>query len=110
MRQCSIGLVGRLLAWLAGALGVAGVAKALRQRPQPEAEPGPDPRAEELRRRLDEARSAAVEPIDEAPAPAPAPARTREGVHAQARAAIDEMKRSGADEGGDAPGEAARDA
>jgi hypothetical protein len=40
-------------AWLAGALGAAGVAyRALRRRPQPAA----DPRADELRRKLDESK------------------------------------------------------
>jgi hypothetical protein len=90
-----------MLAWLAGALGVAGLAKALRQRPQPVPEAGPDPRAEELRRRLEESKPLAEEPGDDAEtpvdeAPDPPPARTREDVHAKARAAIDEMKRSGA--------------
>jgi hypothetical protein len=109
-----------MLAWLAGALGLAGLAKALRQRPQQAPEPGPDPRAEELRRRLEETKPLAAEPVeeadaaevpvDEAPDPAPVRARTREDVHAQARAAIREIESSAADEGGDAGGETARDA
>lgn len=108
----------RTLAWLAGALGIAGALRALRHRPQPLSEAGPDPRVEELKRRLEEAKPLAAEqdeadaaetPVDEAPDPPPA-ARTREDVHARARAAIEEMRRSGADEGGDAGGETARDA
>lgn len=107
----------RTLAWLAGALGIAGIVRALRQRPQRVLEAGPDPRAEELKRRLDEAKPLAAE-VDEADAadtPVDAAAdppagRSREDVHARARAAIDEMRRSGTDEGGDAAGEPARDA
>jgi hypothetical protein len=98
----------RILAWLAGAIGLAGLAKALRTRPQPLPESGPDPRADELRRRLEQ-------PAEPEPEPAPvveepAAPRTREDVHAQARAAIAEMNASGADDGGDAGGEPARDA
>lgn len=107
----------RTLAWLVGALGIAGAVRALRNRPRPALEPGPDPRAEELKRRLEEAKPVAVEPdqadaadtpVDAAPDP-PA-ATSREDVHARARAAIEEMRSSGADEGGDATGETARDA
>jgi hypothetical protein len=96
----------RILAWLAGAIGLAGLAKALRKRPEPLPEQGPDPRAEELRRKLEE--PAEPEPVAEEPVE-PAP-RTREDVHAKARAAIAEMNASGADHGGDAGGESARDA
>lgn len=99
------------MAWLAGALGIAGLVRAFRRQPEPFAqplpEPGPDPRADELRRRLDEAKPLAAEPLDEAdaaettvdraPDPPPAPPPTREDVHARARAAIDQMRRSGED-------------
>ena len=99
--------MSRTLAWLAGALGVAGLVRALRRRPRPLPEVGPDPRAAELRRRLDEAKPLAAEPVEESEAaetpvdeaPDPPPARTREDVHAKARAAIDEMRRSGEDAG-----------
>jgi hypothetical protein len=97
----------RSLAWLAGALGLAGAYRALKQRPAELPERGPDPRAEELRRRLEEAKPAAEAraedeagetPVDEAPDPAPAPAdpeaRRRE-VHERARAAMDEMRGEG---------------
>ena len=96
----------RILPWLAGGLGLAGLAKALRRRPEPLTDSGPDPRADELRRRLEQPAEAEPEPAVEEPA---AP-RTREDVHAKARAAIAEMNASGADDGGDAGGEPARDA
>lgn len=96
----------RILGWLAGAIGLAGLAKALHKRPRPLVESGPDPRAEELRRKLEVEPEPRPEPVVEEPA---AP-RTRADVHAKARAAIAEMNRSGADDGGDAGGEPARDA
>jgi hypothetical protein len=97
----------RPLAWLAGALGLAGAYRALRQRPAPAPAPvaeGPDPRAEELRQRLDEAKplveereqerfEAGEQPVDEAD-----PEAKRRDVHDRARAAIDEMR--GRSEGG----------
>jgi hypothetical protein len=108
--------VGRILAWVAGALGVAGLAKALSKRQAPLVGGGPDPRADELRRRLEEAKPLAAEPIEdvaEVPVDSPsdvAPARTREDVHAKARAAIRDMQGSGGDEGGDSGREPPRDA
>jgi hypothetical protein len=107
----------RRLAWLVGGLGIAGLVRALSRRPQPVLEAGPDRRAEELKRRLDEAKPLAAE-VDEADAAEttvdaaadPPPTPSRGDVHGRARAAIDEMRRSGADEGGDTAGEAARDA
>ena len=111
--------MARILAWVAGALGVAGLAKALSKRPVPVPDAGPDPRADELRRRLEEAKPLAAEPvepadaaelpIDAVPDPAPA-ARTREDVHAKARAAISKMQGSGSHERGDAGREPPRDA
>lgn len=97
----------RPLAWLAGALGLAGAYRALRHRPEPAAAPvgeGPDPRAEELRQRLEEAKPIVEEreqerfesgeqPLDEAD-----PEARRREVHDRARAAIDEMR--GRPEGG----------
>ena len=96
----------RILAWVAGAIGLAGIAKALSKRPEPLPTVGPDPRAEELRRKLEQ-QPAEPEPVVEQP---PAQPRTREDVHAKARAAIAEMDASGTDDGGDAGGEPARDA
>jgi hypothetical protein len=97
--------VGRILAWLLGAIGLAGLAKALRKRHPAPPPAAPDPRADELRRRLEEAKPLASEPHDEGgtpidEAPDPAPARTREDVHAQARAATEAMRRA-ADDGGE---------
>jgi hypothetical protein len=84
----------RLLAWLAGAIGVARIAKALRTRHEPLSPPaGPDPRAEELRRKL-ERQEPEPEPVVDEP-PAEPQQRTREDVHAKARAAIAEMQSSG---------------
>ncbi|HET8606138.1 MAG TPA: hypothetical protein VFL66_03825 [Gaiellaceae bacterium] len=92
----------RPLAWLAGALGLAGAYRALKQRPEPAPAPVADevdPRAEELRRRLEEAKplvaereqerfEAGEQPLDEAD-----PEARRRDVHERARAAIEEMRR-----------------
>lgn len=90
----------RTLGWLAGALGAAGALKALRDRRRPAPkllEPGPDPRAEALRRRLEEAKPAATDLPVAGPAAAeetePDPEAKRRGVHDRARAAIEEMRR-----------------
>lgn len=91
----------RPLAWLAGALGLAGAYRALKHRPEPAPAPveeGPDPRAEELRQRLEEAKplveeheqerfEAGEQTVDEAD-----PEARRRDVHERARAAIDEMR------------------
>jgi hypothetical protein len=99
------------------ALGaLAGAAAALllgRRRTQPAVEPlpPPDPRADERRRRLDEAREASVdeaefeaagmgaetivseEPADSEPVPANEFEAMRRRVHEEARAAAEEMRR-----------------
>jgi hypothetical protein len=93
--QCSIGLVRARTAWL-GALGVAGaaVARALRRKPLPA--PAPDPRAEELRQKLDESRAVVDEreefesaetPVDEAEVD-----DRRKAVHERGRAAAEQMR------------------
>lgn len=82
----------RLYAWLAGAAGGLAAYRAFRhRRPEPEALPerGPDPRADELRARLAEAREGEEEPAVE-PEPLDPEARRRL-VHEQGRAALDEM-------------------
>jgi hypothetical protein len=95
-RQCSIGLMRARIAWLAGAAG-AGVAvyRKLRRSPVP----AEDPRAEELRRKLDESRTiveereefeAAETPVDEVTA-AEVEDR-RKAVHERGRAAAEEMR------------------
>jgi hypothetical protein len=88
----------RPLAWLAGALGLAGAYKTLKQHPEPAAGEAPDPRADELRRRIEEAKPLVEEheqevfesgeqPVDEAD-----PEAKRRSVHERARAAADEMR------------------
>src|SRR5206468_605909 len=59
--QCSIAAVKGLLAWLLGAFALLGF---LRRRREPAAAPAVDPRAEELRRKLEESRTI-VEDRDE---------------------------------------------
>jgi hypothetical protein len=83
-------------AWIAGALGAAGVAyRTLRRRPSPAA----DPRADELRRKLDESKPLVEEreqfesgetPVDEATLAEKQ--EKRAAAHEQARAAVREMK------------------
>jgi hypothetical protein len=85
------------LAWVAGALGAAGVAyRALRHRDAPAADPAADSRAGELRRKLDESKPIADEreefeagetPVDEVSLE-----DRRADVHARGRAAADEMR------------------
>jgi hypothetical protein len=96
--QCSIGPVKSRLVWIGGGLAVAGGAlyRSLRRKPAPA---GPDPRAEELRQRLDEARSVVQEreefesaetPVDKADPGSPQ--ERRRAVHEQGRAALDDMR------------------
>jgi hypothetical protein len=96
-RQCSIGLMRARIAWLAGAAG-AGVAAYRKLRRVPV--PTDDPRAEELRRKLDESRTIVEEreefesaetPVDQAPEPAEVEDR-RKAVHERGRAAAEEMR------------------
>ena len=94
--QCSIGLVRARTAWLAGAAGAA-VAAWRRFRRPPETTPAEDPRAAELRERLEESRTVAEEQHEEA-ASAETPVDLddsvegrRAAVHDRARAATDEM-------------------
>jgi hypothetical protein len=93
--QCSIGLVRARTAWL-GALGVAGAAvvRALRRKPAPA--PAPDPRAEELRRKLEESRAVVDEreefesaetPVDQVEVD-----DRRRAVHERGRAAAEQMR------------------
>lgn len=99
------------IAWLGGAaLGAVALARALTRRPpppvqapawHPEAEPsGPDPRAEELRARLADARELADEreefegaetPVDEAE-PVADPEARRRAVHESGRSAAEQMR------------------
>jgi hypothetical protein len=92
------------MAWLAGAVGAAGVAyRALRRRPS-EA-PASDPRADQLRRKLEESKAAGDDReefeagethVDEAE---PSVDEKRAAVHERARAATQEMRRDASSEG-----------
>ena len=95
--QCSIGLVRARTAWL-GAIGVAGAAvvRALRRKPAPL--PAPDPRAEELRQKLDESRAVVDEreefesaetSVDEVEVEVE---DRRRAVHERGRAAAEQMR------------------
>jgi hypothetical protein len=98
----------RRWAWIAGGFGLAAVLRGLTRRKRTEDEPSisfapepavagdePDPRAEELRSRLDAAKAAGDDRAEfesgETPVDAEPDARRRD-VHEEARAAIDEMK------------------
>jgi hypothetical protein len=88
-------------AWIAGALGAAGVAyRALRRRPRPAS----DPRADELRRKLDESKQVVDDraefesgetTVDQAE---PSLGEKRAAVHERGRAAASEMRRSSGEE------------
>jgi nucleoside-diphosphate-sugar epimerase len=95
------------LTWIAGAAGLVGLAlyRRVRARGPAPAVPSGDPRAQELRRKLDESRSlleerdefeAAETPVDEADAAAHPVEERRRRVHEGARAAARQM-RSAAD-------------
>ena len=86
-------------AWLAGAAGAAiAVYRKMRRPPVPAAE---DPRADELRRKLDESRAVVDEreefeagemPVDQADPDAPIEDR-RQAVHERGKAAAEQMRR-----------------
>jgi hypothetical protein len=90
----------RLTAWIGGALGGIAAYRLLRRRSQDVAEPvaaEPDTRAEELRSKLAESRTAepAAEPVAEeerAVEPEESPEDRRRRVHEEGRAALDEMQ------------------
>ena len=82
-------------AWLAGAAGAA-IAVYRKLRPAPA--PVEDPRADELRRKLEESRTVAEEQHEEVAASAETPVdeadveSRRAAVHERARSAADEMR------------------
>jgi hypothetical protein len=85
-------------AWLAGAAGAAiAVYRKLRPSPAPSPAPADDPRADELRRKLEESRTVAEEQHEEVASPETPVDETdvesrRAAVHERARAAADEMR------------------
>jgi hypothetical protein len=88
--------VRRLSAWLFGGFALFGF---LRRRREPQA--GPDPRAEELRRRLAESRSIVAErdefeaaelTVDRAEPAPDDPESRRRSVHEAGRATIEQMR------------------
>jgi hypothetical protein len=93
--------VRRALTWIAGGLGLAALLR-LRRQPTALEAPAPDP-AEELRRRLAEARDAGDDrdeydaaegtPVDEADAPKLSLEERRAAIHAKAQEALGEMHR-----------------
>jgi hypothetical protein len=91
------------LAWLGAAVGVAGAAayRALRRQPAPA--PAQDPRAAELRQKLDESRSIVSEreefesaetPVDATEPSAAEVEERRQAVHERGRAAAEQMRGS----------------
>ena len=87
-------------AWLAGAAGAA-IAVYRKLRPAPPPAPADDPRADELRRKLEESRTVAEEQHEEAASPETPVDEAdvsvegrRAAVHERARAAADEMRDS----------------
>jgi hypothetical protein len=94
------------MAWLGGAIGVVGAAAYRALKRKPVVEPASDPRAEELRRRLDESQElvdereefeSAETPVDQAE-PAEVADRRRT-VHERGRAAAEKMRGTGPDDG-----------
>jgi hypothetical protein len=95
--------VKRLVAWVGGVAGGIAAYRLLKRRPEPApqppatAEPEPDDRAEELREKLAESRTAEP-PVEGAPAEAEAaepepesPEDRRRRVHEEGRSTLDDM-------------------
>jgi hypothetical protein len=99
-RHCSIGFVRARTAWLAGAAGAAiAVYRRMRRAPVAPA-PVEDPRAAELRDRLEESRAVVDErdefesaetPVDQVEADS-SPEERRHAVHERGRAASEQMR------------------
>jgi hypothetical protein len=98
--QCSIERVRARTAWVAGAAGAAIAAWRKFRQPPPTPAPAEDPRAEELRQKLEESRAVVDAPeefdsaettVDEAE-PVDVQDR-REAVHERGRASAEEMRR-----------------
>jgi hypothetical protein len=84
----------RLTAWIGGAVGGVAAYRWLRRQPlpEPEAEPEPDTRADELRAKLAETRAEEPPAPEEGPGEPESPEERRSRVHEEGRAALDEMK------------------
>ena len=92
----------RPVAWVVGGAALFGFLR--RRRQPPPASTGADPRADDLRRKLEESRSIVQEreefevgetPVDQAePVPAD-PAQRRREVHEDARATVEQMREAG---------------
>jgi len=102
--QCSIGLVRARTAWLAGAAGAAIAAYRKLRRPVAAPSAPEDPRADELRQKLEESRAVVDEreefesaetPVDQAE-PGDVGDR-RQAVHERGRAAAEQMRRKPSD-------------
>ena len=97
------------MAWLGGAIGVVGAAAYRALKRKPVVEPASDHRADELRRRLDESRElvdereefeSAETPVDQAEPAEPAEVSDRRRtVHERGRAAAEQMRGAGPDDG-----------
>lgn len=88
--------MSKRLLWLAAPLGVAaGIARRMRRRGR--SEEAPDPRAEQLRRRLDESREIVSEreEFESGETPVDSVEDRRRGVHERGREAIDEIRSDG---------------
>jgi hypothetical protein len=94
----------RLLAWAAAAAGGLAAYRFLTRRPQPVPgvpEPEADPRAADLRAKLDSTRepepeqpsNTVLQGREDGEASGPTPEERRERVHERGRAAVDQMRR-----------------
>jgi hypothetical protein len=92
----------RPLAWVLGGAALFGFVR--RRRQPPAANTGADPRADELRRKLEESRSIVQEreefevgetPLDQAEPMPVDPTQRRREVHEEARATVEQMREAG---------------
>jgi hypothetical protein len=92
----------RPVAWVVGGAALFGFLR--RRRQPPAATTSLDPRADELRRKLDESRSIVQEreefevgetPVDQAEPVPVDPAQRRREVHEEARATVEQMREAG---------------
>jgi hypothetical protein len=99
----------RGFAWLSAAVGAVALYRFARSRRReaPAAPPSFDPRADELRRKLEESRAVVGEreefeagetPVDRAEASAAALRERRQRLHDEGRAAVEQMRAGAADE------------